>query len=234
MGPTDKNIERLVKKLNYETSDQTRERIYNNVQAGLHKKSTKADLNVWSIIMKNKITKLAVAAVMIIGVLIGINSFLGTGTSIVFADVIQPILDARTVIMDILIGPEGRQVVIHDKVMGSRIHRTVSNVQGTDIIIDLEKMKVLVITHAEKTAIYVELEGLGNMQNYLELLQDVVVRMQDKDEFQIEDQGLQEIDGYDYIVFVAESDKDTITIWVDPKTALIKQHFFCKFFFCLN
>ena len=58
MRPTDKNIERLVKKLNYETSDQTRERIYNNVQAGLNKKSTKADLKTWSIIMKSKITKL--------------------------------------------------------------------------------------------------------------------------------------------------------------------------------
>ncbi len=31
---------------------------------------------------------------------------------------------------------------------------------------------------------------------------------------------MQEIDGHDYIVFVAESDKDTITIWVDPETAL--------------
>ena len=177
-------------------------------------------ISIWRIIMKSKITKLSVAAVIIVATMIGINSFLSLGTSVAFADVIQPILDARTVIMDILIGPEGRQAVIHDEVMGSRIRRTVSNVQGTDIIIDLEQMKMLALTHAEKTATYLELEGLGKMPNYLELLQDVVTRMQDKEEFQIEDQGLQEIDGHDYIVFVAESKSETVTIWVDPETAL--------------
>ncbi len=171
-------------------------------------------------VMKSKITKLAAAAVIIVAIMIGINSFLGSGTSVAFADVIQPILDARTVIMDILIGPEGRQAVIHDEIMGSRIRRTVSNVQGTDIIIDLEQMRMLAITHAEKMATYIELEGLGKMPNYLELLQDVVVRMQDIEQFQVQDQGLKEIDGHDYIVFVAESDKETITIWVDPETAL--------------
>lgn len=170
--------------------------------------------------MKSKITKLAVAAVIIVVIMIGINSFLGTGTSVAFADVIQPILDAKTVIMDILIGPEGRQAVIHDEVMGSRIRRIVSNVHGTDIIIDIEQMKVLALAHAEKTAVYVGLDGLGKMPNYLKLLQDIVVRMQNKEEFQVQDQGLQEIDGHEYIVFVAESDKETITIWVDPETAL--------------
>jgi len=177
-------------------------------------------ISIWRIIMKSRITKIAAAAVIIVAVMIGINSFLGTGTSVAFADVIQPILDARTVIMDILIGPEGRQAVIHDEVMGSRIRRTVSNVQGVDIIIDLEQMKMLGLTHAEKSAVYVELEGLGKMPNYLELLKAIVVRMQNKEKFQVQDQGLQEIDGHDYIVFVAESDKEIITIWADPETAL--------------
>jgi len=174
--------------------------------------------DIWRLIMKSRITKLAAAAVIIAAIMIGINSFLGSGTSVAFADVIQPILDAQTLIMDILIGPEGRQAVIHDEVMGSRIRRTVSSMQGADIIIDLEKMKML--TLSGKTAIYVELDGLDKMPNYLELLQDAVVRMQDKAEYQVENQGLQEIDGHDYIVFVAESDKDTITIWADPETAL--------------
>jgi len=139
---------------------------------------------------------------------------------VAWADVVKPISNAQTMIMDILIGPEGRQAVIHDEIMGSRIRRTVSNVQGTDIIIDLEQMKMLALTHAEKTATYIGLDGLGKIPNYLELLQDIVVRMQDKEEFQVQNQGLQEIDGHDYIVFVAESDKETITIWVDPETAL--------------
>jgi len=174
-------------------------------------------------IMKSRVTKIAAAAaVIVVAVLIGSHYFGGSidMTSVAWADVVKPILNAQTVIMDILIGPEGRQVVIHDEVMGSRIRRTVSNVQGTDIIIDLEQMKALALAHAEKTAVYIELGGLPDLQNYVELLQDAIVRLQNKPDFQVDDQGLQEIDGQDYIVFVAESDKDTITIWADPETAL--------------
>jgi hypothetical protein len=215
------NIEEILKRLGAEDIPADVHKIAEEASESFSRTLTPSRQHIlWSDIMKSPITKLAAAAVIIIAVMIGINSFLGSGTSVAFADVIQPILDARTVIMDILIGPEGRQAVIHDEVMGSRIRRTVSNVQGTDIIIDLEQMELLALTHAEKTAEYVKLEGLGKMPNYLELLQDVVTRMQDEEEFQVQDQGLQEIDGHDYIVFVAESDKETITIWVDPETAL--------------
>ncbi|MHC4543565.1 MAG: hypothetical protein ACYTDW_02305 [Planctomycetota bacterium] len=173
-------------------------------------------------IMKSRMTKLAAAAVIIIAVLIGINHFGGSidGSGIAWADVVKPILNAQTAIMDILIGPEGSQFMIHDEIMGSRIHRTAPNVQGMDFIIDLEQMKLLSISHTEKTATYIELDGLDNMQNYLESLQDIVVRMQDEATNQVENQGLQEIDGQDYVVFVAKNDKETITIWADPETAL--------------
>jgi len=216
-------IEQLVKKMRFSPEASADMRILEYAETALKQridkaKSNRFEFNIWRLIMKSKITKLAAAAVIIAAIVIGINSFLGTGTSVAFADVIQPILDARTVIMDILIGPEGRQAVIHDEVMGSRIRRTVSSMQGVDIIIDLEQMKML--TLSGKTAIYVEMDGLDKMPNYLELLQDAVVRIQDKAEYQVENQGLQEIDGHDYIVFVAESDKDTITIWADPETAL--------------
>ena len=220
------NIEKLIKNIKIDTNAEMDKAVLDDVLETFKQSKTKKTAipqpNIWRKIMKNKITKLATAAVIIIAVLIGINHFGGSidGASVAWADIVKPILNARTVIMDILIGPEGRQVVIHDEIMGSRIRRTVSNVQGTDIIIDLEQMKMLALTHAEKTAAYVELKGLGKIPNYLKLLQDIVVRMQDKEEFQVQDQGLQEIDGHDYIVFVAESEKETITIWVDPETAL--------------
>ncbi len=219
-------IENLIKQLRFKTTARTRDRILGNIlQAHRAQKiehPAVTESSVWRIIMKSPITKLAAAAVIITAVMIGINQFGAkvNMTTVALADVIKPILNARTVIMDILIGPEGRQAVIHDEVMGSRIRRTVSNVHGTDIIIDLEQMKVLALTHAEKTAAYVKLEGLGNMQNYLQLLQEIVTRIQNKAKYQVENRGLQEIDGNNYIVFVADSNKETITIWVDPKTAL--------------
>ena len=45
--------------------------------------------NIWRIIMRTKIIKFAAAAVIIIAALIGINSFLGTGTSVAFAEVLE-------------------------------------------------------------------------------------------------------------------------------------------------
>ncbi|MCF7958374.1 MAG: hypothetical protein K9M57_08000 [Phycisphaerae bacterium] len=170
--------------------------------------------------MKSRITKLAAAAMIFIAILLGINSFPGSSSSLVFADIIQPILNAKSASMDMLIGPKESQVKIHDDILGSRIRRTVSNVKGTDIIIDLEEMKMLALSHTEKTATTVKLEGLGNIPNYLKLLQDTVVRMQDAEEFKVENQGLKSIDGHDYVVFVAVGGNDTITIWCDPKTAL--------------
>ncbi|MBN2210901.1 MAG: hypothetical protein JW709_05845 [Sedimentisphaerales bacterium] len=177
-------------------------------------------ISFWRKIMKSKIIKFAATAVIIVAVIIGINYFHGSGSSVVLAEVLQPILHARTVTMDILVGSEGRQSVIHDEVMGSRIRRTVSNLPDVDIIIDLKEMKVLSLVHAEKTAAYVKLEGLGDMQNYLEWLQKIVVKMKDIKAYQIHDQSLQQIDGYEYHVFVAENNKETITIWVDPETTL--------------
>jgi len=176
--------------------------------------------NIWRIIMKTKLTKIAAVLIIAAGIVAVSSLFIKTSSTIAFADVVKPILNARTAILDIHIGSGKNQPVIHDEIMGSRIRRTVSNVQGTDTIIDLEQMKILALTHAEKTAVYVNLDGLGNLQNYLELLRDTVARMQDKAEYQVENRGLQQIEGKDYIVFVAESEKETITIWADPKTAL--------------
>jgi len=223
MKPTHE-IRSLLRRLRYQTRPGLRDKVLGDMLVVFDETqqtpSAPRELNLWRVIMKSGMTKLAAAAVVMVTIVVGISFFLGRGTSIAFADVVQPILNARTAVMDILVGPEGRQEVIHDEVMGSRIRRTVSGVGGTDIIIDLEQMKVLGLTHADKTAVYVELEGLGNMQNYLELLQDIVARMQDKEEYQVENQGLQEFEGQEYIVFVAENDKEPITIWVDPETAL--------------
>lgn len=174
------------------------------------------------IIMKSKIIKLAAAAVIILAIFVGVHHFGGPvdGTSIAWADVVRPILDARTASLDILIGSQENQPVIHDEVMGSRIRRTVSNVAHSDIIIDLEQQKILTLDRASKTAVYIEFEGLDNAKNYVELLRNTIIRFQNNPDFQVENRGLQKIDGRDYIVFVAESDNQTITIWADPKTAL--------------
>ncbi len=224
MRPAD-NIEESIKKLRYKTDAETHDRVLGNVLQALDKREKQKPgaikPDIWRTIMKNTFTKIAAAIVVIAGILIGLhfagNPFVATVT---FADVIQPILNARTASLDIIIGSQENQPVIHDDVMGSRIRRTVSNIQGPDIIIDLEQQRLLTIDHAKKTATYVGLGGLPDLKNYVEVLRNSITRLQSKPDFQVENRGVEEFEGHDYLVFVASGDNDTVTVWADPETAL--------------
>ena len=182
----------------------------------------KKQQDIWRIIMRSKTLKIAAAAVIIIAVSLGIHELVGIpgSPSVAWADVIEPILNARTASLDIRIGSQDSGFMIHDDIMGSLIRRTVSNAEGVDIIIDLEQQKLLTIDHAKKTAIYIGLDGLPNFQNYVEHLQNLIIRLQDQPDFHVEDGVMEEIEGREYLVFVANADNDTITIWADPQTAL--------------
>jgi hypothetical protein len=172
-------------------------------------------------LMKTKLTKLAAAAVIVIAVLVGIFHFGGPLTATVsFADVVKPILNARTASLDIIIGSQGNQAVIHDDIMGSRIRRTVSGAESTDIIIDFEQQKMLALDHTNKTAVYIGLGGLPDLKNYVELLQNLIIRLQKKPDLKIENQGIQNINGRDCLTFVAQVESETITIWADAETTL--------------
>lgn len=87
------NIEKLVKKLRYQSSDERRKRIFDNVATVLDDKQKRKPAiirpNVWRIIMKTRITKLAAAAVIIIAVFLAINEFGVSidGTSVALAQV---------------------------------------------------------------------------------------------------------------------------------------------------
>ena len=174
--------------------------------------------DIWRIIMRSKTLKVAVAAIILVAVLVSIHKLSGS-SSVAWADVIEPILNAKTASLDILIGSQGG-VVIHDDIKGSRIRRSVSNMEKADIVIDLEQQKLLTIDHDKKTATYVGLEGLGNIPNYVEHLQHLIKKLQDHPDVQVENRGIQEVDGQEYFVFVASAGNDTITIWADPDTAL--------------
>ena len=186
------------------------------------KKQTTEQKNIWRIIMRSKTFKVAAAAAIIIAVSLGIHELVGIpgSPSVAWADVIKPILSARTASLDIRIGSQDSGFVIHDDIMGSLIRRTVSNAEDTDIIIDLEQQKLLAIDHTKKTATYVGLDGLPSMPNYVELLQNMIIKLQDQSDFHVEDGVMEEIEGREYVVFVGQGGNDTITVWADPETAL--------------
>lgn len=85
------NIEKLITELVLSGTKAADERILNDALAVYEKTETKKTAetkpNIWRIIMKTKITKFAMAAVVIIAVVIGINQFGGSidGTTSAYA-----------------------------------------------------------------------------------------------------------------------------------------------------
>ncbi|MHC4356896.1 MAG: hypothetical protein ACYS0H_29705, partial [Planctomycetota bacterium] len=100
------------------TSADLDKRVLNNVMETLDelekKESAAIEPNIWRLIMKSRVAKLTAAAVIIIAVTLGMFEFLGP-SSMAWADVVEPLLNARTAILDIVIGSGGSQIVIHDE-----------------------------------------------------------------------------------------------------------------------
>jgi len=176
-------------------------------------------LKLRRIIMKSKITRMAAAAAIIFAVLIGIHSI--TGGTVTFAQVIEPILNARTVVYDFIIGDEkSNPVVMHDIVVSSRIRRTLSNIPNMTQITDLETGKMLVLHDEEKTATYVDIKGqLQEMtKSYIGFVREVLMELKDSPD--VKELGEQEIDGRKAIGFSGRGRNQELKIWADPKTAV--------------
>jgi len=171
--------------------------------------------------MKSKLSKLAAAAAVVIAVLLGLHVWRPLGSSVTFAQVIQPILNANTAILDIIISVDTEDApVIHDMIMGSRIRRTVSNIPGNVSIIDLESLRILNLTAENKEAAYIDLKGLPAIPNHLDDLKNLMLTIQDSPHFAVEELGTREIDGSEAVGFRARHAKGEITLWADARTGL--------------
>ncbi len=62
------------------------------------------------IIMKSTITKLATAAAIIVATVLGLHLFNPFRATVTFAEVIKPILNARTVVLDFIVGGTKKRV----------------------------------------------------------------------------------------------------------------------------
>jgi outer membrane lipoprotein-sorting protein len=170
----------------------------------------------WENIMRSRITRLAAAAVIVIAVIAGVSQFFG-GT-VTFAQVIEPILNSRTMIYDFLVGDEATSPIMHDIIVDQRIRRTISNMPGMTMVIDLESSTMLVMTDHDKTAAYVDIQGplVDRTQGYVKFLRQVITKLRDD----YEELGEQEVEGRKTIAFRAVGRNEAVKIWADPKTAL--------------
>ena len=229
MFGNEKDFEEIVNRLNIDTKPDSSHReklreemlsVYNDTKQQSQKHTTPFGV-FRRIIMRNPITKIAAAAVIIVGIILG-TYYIGSPltATVTFADVIKPILNAQTAEFDITVGEDDQGPVIHDMVKGSRIRRTMSNMVDNVSIIDLESGRILSITVSKKVAVYVDLKGLPSIPNYLEVLKNIINMLQDSPHFEVEELGQQEIQGQSVIGFRAKNPKAEITIWADSDTAL--------------
>jgi hypothetical protein len=220
MQPAD-DIKKLIHQSQITSSEQVDRRILADALADLENRRTAGDARPggWRIVMHSKAIKLAAAAVIVVAVLLGLQ-FVGT-SGVTFAQAIQPILNANTAILDIIIGVEDPNTpLVHDMIVGSRIRRTVGGIEGNVSIIDLETSRILSLTESKKEAVYIDLKGLPPIPNYLDNLKNVFVELQDSPHFEIRDLGTKQIDGREAVGFLAKHPRAEITLWADAKTGL--------------
>jgi len=173
-------------------------------------------------IMNSKITKLAAAAAIIVAVLAGLH-FVGNpfGATVTFAEVIEPILNARTVIFDFVVGSEETGPLMHDIVVGPKIRRTFSNMD-TILIIDLDNAKMLTLDPKSKGAAYIDIEGplREGTRNFVEFVRNIVTKVKDHpDDMPVQELGQRDIDGRKAVGFFVRGQNEEVTIWADAETA---------------
>ncbi len=186
-----------------------------NVRLKSAAKATEA-LKTRRTIMKSPIARIAAAAAVVVVAALGINVIMKP--SVTWAQVVEPILNARTIVFDLIIGGEDSGMVSHEIVVGSRIRRTMSNMPNMTMVIDLDNARLLGLDTVGKTAVYTDISGdLGDRtQSYIKFVRQVIRQLQ---EGQVRELGEQEIDGQKAVVFVGKGHNEQVTIWADPKTA---------------
>jgi len=167
--------------------------------------------------MKSPMTKIAAAAIVVIAATAGILSIGGGRPA--FAKVVEPLLKARTVVFDFIVGDEAAGPVVHDIVVGNRMRRTLSNLPLV-MILDLDSGKMMTLESQGKTALIVDIAGQTTQgtENILKLVRDVVQQIVDHPQ-EVQDLGEREIDGRDTVGFQIQNPTERLQIWADLKTA---------------
>jgi hypothetical protein len=225
MRPADKTrqfIKNASIKSNPEVNEAVLKELLNELDQSKSMPCAAREPNIWRIIMRSPITKIAAAAVIIVAVVMGAH-FLGVPTeSVVWADVVRPILTARTVVFNI----EGENVP-KTRVMNMGTQPVRGEILSEDgkivqvIVIDYDTFRMLQLIPSKKKAVVIDLKDLPEEpENVLEELRNVVTEIQNDPEISVEPLGEKEIDDRIATGFRARNPDGEFTVWADPETAL--------------
>ena len=221
------NIDKLIKKLRYQAGAETHDRILDNVMQALEKKEKqKAGTtapNIWRNIMKSPITKIAAAAVTIIAVLIGLNQIIGSTPA--FAEIVRPLLTARTATFKMTMKVKGGPAQTFDCMFMEPIHMRQTTPQGAIVISNLKVGMIVTLMPEQKKAMVVEMQNIpeNEDQSQFNMFHEIRKRIQEAQETEDESVsflGEREIDGLTTIGYHVQRPGVDITVWADPQTKL--------------
>jgi outer membrane lipoprotein-sorting protein len=222
-----KDIKQSIRKLKVESSDEIHGRVLDKLLRVLDKSKRQTAVkqaNIWRIIMKNRITKLAAAAVIIIAVILGLNFIVGPSKSgLVFADVVRPILTAHTVAFNAR-SLEGENLPIA-RIMSMGTQRVRSEILSADVqviaIYDYDTSQMLTLNPKQKIAAIIDINGLPEKpENFVEIMRNMINELQHDPDVSIESLGEKEIDGHMAQGLRATSPDGELTVWADSQTNL--------------
>jgi outer membrane lipoprotein-sorting protein len=224
MRPAD--IHETVKQLNIKASADLDCRVHGDIDQALaeHQQTQVIPLNqpARRQLMKNPMIKLAAMVIIVVAVILGFNPF--DKSTVTFAQVIRPLLNARNVALDFITGDEDTAIVIHDIMVGNRIRRTVPNLDTT-MIIDLDSNRMLNLDSKTKTGSVINIEGTmayGTRQ-CMDLVRNIVAAVEKNPDLVVKDLGRKDFDEVEAIGFQVKESDVTISIWADPITATPKR-----------
>ena len=218
------NIEKILKQTKLKTTPALDQKILKAAGLELKQSTHQAHANntpgltIWRTIMKTKTTKFVAAALIIVAAMIGINSFLGTGTSVAFADVVNPILTARTATFKLTTTIQGTDVSY--EVMYMDPARSRSLMPGGIIVIgDMNQGKVVMLLPSKKATVSIiptEEQKKGGLFEVIRLIRQA----QQHENESVEFLGEQKIEGNSVIGYRITHDDRRLTIWADSVTLL--------------
>jgi outer membrane lipoprotein-sorting protein len=217
MTPEEK-IERLIKKINVTPRVQTHDKTLNDALAAQEKwkkeQSANFQPNIWRIIMKNKMTKFAAAAVTIIAVLIGIIQF--GNSSIAFGEILTNTRNAKTLTWETTFITKGRKPQVTRCMTLEPYYMRVEledgrvwildHSQGKTLVLDPNRKLALISSTAKKSLyVYNTFKNFTNMEGFL-----------------VEEVGQKQIDEKSSIGFrlTKEDKSQQMVVWADIETKL--------------
>ncbi|MHC4742536.1 MAG: LolA family protein [Planctomycetota bacterium] len=220
-------IARLIRQADIEIAVETDNRILGDALEHLEKSRGKHSADIgrekWRIIMKSPITKLAAAAVVIIAALAGLHFLGGSADSLAFAEVVEPLINAKTATFKGTISGQGIPPQEFDGMfmVPGKMRQTQSS--GGVVVVDLEKGQMLTLVPQAKQAILVEVVNAPEEPGGLNFFEEIRMRIASAQPFEdesVEFLGEEQVEGRTAIGYHVKKQELDATVWADRETKM--------------